>query len=41
MQEAAQQLQKALQDTLADPEEKLNKSYQGKPVLWLKQNQPT
>ena len=40
MQEAAQQLQKALQDTLADPEEKLNKSYQGKPVLWLKQNQP-
>jgi indolepyruvate ferredoxin oxidoreductase beta subunit len=41
MQEAAQQLQKALQDTLADPEEKLNKSYQGKPVLWLKQNQST
>jgi len=41
MQEAAQQLQKALQDTLADPEEKLNKSFQGKPVLWLKQNQST
>jgi len=34
------QFKQALADTLADPEEKLNKSFQGKPVLWLKQNQP-
>ncbi len=38
--EAAKELQLALKATLADPEEKLNKSYQGKPVLWLKQNDP-
>lgn len=39
LQDAAQALRQALQATLADPEEKLNKSYQGKPVLWLKQNE--
>lgn len=36
---AAQALQQALKATLADPEEELNKSFQGKPVLWLKQNE--
>lgn len=37
--DAIEPLQQALQATLADPEGKLNKSYQGKPVLWLKQNE--
>ena len=37
--DAIESLQQALKATLADPEEKLNKSYQGKPVLWLKQNE--
>ncbi len=39
LQDAAQTMQLALKATLADPDEKLNKSYQGKPVLWLKQNE--